>query len=896
METDYKSTLFLPETNFAMKANLSVLEKKIQSWWNEEKVFLNVNENNKKNKKFLLVDGPPYANGSIHIGHALNKILKDISVKFHMMKGDYVMYQLCWDTHGLPIENAVLKKLALKNFHALDNKKIKEACKNFATEQINIQKQQFERLGIFKHDNYLTTFDEKYQLKQIEIFLNLIEQDLIYRQAKPIYWSWSSESAMAESEIEYANKKSLSLFIGYKLENFSLNNTYIIAWTTTPWTLPANQALAINKNIKYCLFKNNNLNFIFAEKLWDKFASFNNFTQAIKVKEISYEEILKLRYSDPISQEIKMIYHADFVEETTGSGIVHIAPAHGQDDYLLAIENNLKIVNVIDKKGLLKNSYFFDNLFYETANEKIKDFLNEKHALFGSEVYEHSYPHDWRTNKPIVTLASPQWFISLEKLKDNIEKNLKEISITPHWGKEQLEKMLLTRKEWCISRQRKWGICLPILYNKQTNEIYKSKNILENIYRSLKNHGVDNWETIEIKELLIKENIELENVAKETDIMDVWFDSGCLFAQYEDIADLYIEGVDQFRGWFNSSNILSTSFQNKNATKKIIAHGFVCDEAGNKMSKSLGNVVDPIKICEEYGSDILRLWVASVNFETEVKIGKNTLAQIGNLYRKIRNTLRFLLSNIGNENELEKTDVAEIDKYVLWKLFHLQQECIKYYENLELEKIYSKTNDFIVNYLSAFYLDFIKDIIYIENKNNLRKKQIIYTLNIIFKALVNLYAPIIPHTAEEAWSNYSLKNNSIFHNRIDEFEFLVNDINEQKWKHFWNLKNDVYKELENLRNSKVIGKSLEASIIISLKGEYEKYFSDKNFLKEVFMVSELEIVKSFIKCTNYSSYDTCDIFITKHEGEKCQRCWKHFHKKEIENNLCTRCKKVLNEK
>jgi len=888
-----KDTLLMPKTEFEMKGNLPSKEQNIQDSWEKNNIYEKVLKSNKNSRKYIFLDGPPYANGNIHIGHALNKILKDINVRFRNTSGLLCPYILGWDTHGLPIENALEKQGVSRK--SLAREEFINSCEKYAISQINKQFYDFKRLGIFCSENEkYSTLDKDYSARQLEVFFNIYEKKLIYKSLKPVYWSWSSVSALAEAEVEYQDKNSNSIFIKFK--SADKKDVNFIIWTTTPWTLPANKAIAINQTEQYSLIEYRNTKFWVAKNLVEKICKKLDFDNINIIKESKGSDLIGQEYINPITNEVSKVIHADHVLTSDGTGIVHIAPGHGHDDYIAGLKHNINVLNALDENGHMINSNNYNGLFYLKADKQIVEDMKNKDLLLKHEVIKHSYPHDWRTKKPVVYRATEQWFISIKPIKKEILSEIDKITTRPSWGKARIYKMIENREDWCISRQRLWGVPIPIFYDENKQPINNSE-INKFITKKIKENGISFWYSANNEDLVPnKYRNKVKSWTKEKDIMDVWFDSGTAFKNIEHKygkgnfkSEVYLEGSDQYRGWFNSSLINSVASHGESPYKSIISHGFVLDEKGMKMSKSKGNIIQPSEIINQYGADVLRLWVSSVNYSEDVRIGNHVIKQVSESYRKIRNTIRFMLGSINDLPTEIDISISDFDNEILKSFKRMYMNCIENYNNYEYEKVYTMILNFTINELSSFYLDIAKDVLYVSKKNDLRRRQIQKTIKCILIDYLILLSPILPHTTEEAYRylNINNKKSSIF---LERFINNYNDIEQNTWfNKFKILRSLINKSLEIARNNKIIGGSLEASVQLCLSSDYDDLL-DKN-LKNNLMVSKLTISK------NISNPDVesegIKIKIEKHSGVKCPRCWKYFDKDEMEADLCLKCSDVI---
>lgn len=924
MKNNYKDTLLMPKTNFEMRANLNQKEPIIQEFWLKNSVYENILSKNKNKKPFILHDGPPYANGNLHLGHALNKTLKDIIIRYYNSNNYFAPYVPGWDTHGLPIEQAVSKKNDRKTMKIVD---FRNACQAYAQEQVKIQKEQFKRLGLLSDfKNIYITFEKKYESEQIKLFAKMVEKKLVYRNLYPVYWSTSSETALAEAEIEYINKKSPAVFIAFEIVNSKNNllideNTNIVIWTTTPWTIPFNQLLAINKDFIYQLILVNNKKYVIAKDLVNNFIKNNKFEEFKILNEFLGKELTNFQAVHPLNKQIRNIVHSDHVNLESGTGVVHIACGFGVDDFNLGQKHNIKPLVAINDQGIITkeiNDKELENKFYDDTNKIIVERLKDNNHLVGFNWITHSYPHDWRTKKPVIYRATSQWFVSVSKLKDQLLEIIKEINFIPEWGQKRMELMMKNRNDWVISRQRVWGVPIPIFYSENKNPIL-DPILINHVADLFATHGSNIWYEKDVNDLLPKNYKHEESpngiFYKEQDIMDVWFDSGVSHLNFlnkyslSSPFDLYLEGNDQFRGWFNSSLITSTIYNGKSPYKTALAHGFVNDEKGNKMSKSLGNIISVQDICNQYGADILRLWVSSVDYQDDIKIGNDILKQISENYRKIRNILRFLLGNLFDfdvnkykEISLDKVlkDLNEIDCYILNKLNNLITEVHKCYKNYDFNTIYTVILNFISNDLSAFYCDFTKDILYVSTANDIRRKQVQTTMFYICNSLISLLSPILPHTCEEAYQNlyynsWDKKQDSLFLNlMVEPLNIKLEDRLIKKWDLFMKLRDDVNQALTNSQKQGIIKNTLEAKVVINFKNQEIKSLMqtiENQELSKLLIVSE-SFFNNEKNANPILTNNNYDIEISLKKGTKCTRCW--LIVEEIKEDICFRCYNVLN--
>ena len=902
----YKKTLLLPQTKFEMRGNLIKKEPFYLKFWEDNQIYQKLLTKNKDQQTFILHDGPPYANGDIHIGHALNKVLKDFVIKSKSILGYYTPFVPGWDTHGLPIEQKIIESGV--NIKEITIKEFRQKCLEYATIQLQNQKKQMQRLGIFGFfDKPYITFKKEYETPQIKAFFNMYEKGLIYKDLKPIYWSPSSETALADAEIIYEFKKSKSIYVP-----FTINQTKgkiqkgdkLLIWTTTPWTLPANSGIAIDQKIKYILVEYQKSRIIIAFELLDELS--NLFKHPLPIIEtINGEELIGLTYDHPFLDKSGKVVHGFHVELDSGTGLVHMAPAHGPEDFLIGKNNNLEIYNLINDQGhFKKNIKLVGGMFWLKADKIIFEYLKTNNLLLYSEEINHSYPHDWRTKKPVMYRATLQWFCSIDKIKDNILDAIKNVKWISTWGEKRLTNMMVNRSDWCISRQRVWGVPIPIIYGEDNKPILDQK-LNKHIVNLFKTYGSNIWFEKDVNDLLPKNYYHKSSpnnkFKKELDTMDVWFDSGSSslsVSKNYDLPwpfDLYLEGSDQYRGWFNSSIIIGAAVNNQSPYKQVLSHGFVLDGKGEKMSKSKGNVINPLTVANEFGVDILRIWIASCKYQADVRISKDILKQSAEQYRSVRFKIRFALSNLFDYNFSKNylKNLPLIDQYFIQKINEFNTLAKKSYDQYQFNLLFIEALN-LLNNLSTNYFDFVKDILYVQEANCLRRRQVQTVLSYFLHHFLIIMSPIIPFTCEEAFTHFLTKNKpkSIF---LQDFPKIVeikniNYVNQEIDK-LLSLKKDILKELEINRIKGVIGKPSQASVVLFLKTK----LSDK-ILKEVqlfLMVSKITFKKT--NDFNGQDYPSAFIKVEKHQGRVCDRCWMTFDQSEIKDQLCLKCFKIIKE-
>lgn len=898
---DYKDTLLMPKTDFQMRGNLGVREVEFQQRWNDIDLYKKVLEKNKASIPFILHDGPPYANGDIHIGHSLNKILKDFVLRYQTMKGRYVPYVPGWDTHGLPIETALTKKgVKRKEISLVEYRKL---CREYALDQVEKQKGQFARLGILgEWENPYITLTNDYEANQIKIFAKMVDRGLIYKGLKPVYWSPSSESALAEAEIEYQDKQSISVYVAFPSIDAkdTLKDASFLIWTTTPWTLPANLAISVHPRFNYSVVEVKENRYVVAETLVETLASTLNWDEYKVVDTIKGKDLEFMKYKHPLYDRISPIIVGEHVTDSDGTGLVHTAPGHGEDDYRIGKVYDLDVFCPVDDKGFMtEDAGPFAGQYYEVANEAIVVALEEKGVLLKQNKFTHSYPHDWRTRKPVIFRATPQWFASIDQLKQDLLNEVKKADWLPLWGELRISNMITGREDWCISRQRAWGVPIPVFYA-ENDEPIMTQEVLEHISNLFREFGSDIWYEKEAKDLLPKgfthPGSPNDIFRKETDIMDVWFDSGTSHSVLHSRnlpypADLYLEGSDQYRGWFNSSLITGVAAYGQAPYKKVVSHGFVLDGQGKKMSKSLGNAVDPLVVMKQQGADLLRLWVATVDYQSDVRISKEMMNQISEGYRKIRNTLRFMLGNLDGFDPMTQyinyDFRSKLNKVMTLKYNTLVKQVLLAYEKYEFDKVYRLVVPFMTNDLSAFYLDYTKDILYIEKEHDAERKGVQSTLYDITLGVLKLLTPILPHTASEAYLLLPYKaKEDIYLENLPEISTKKEDDLMKAFKVFDHMRENVLKKLEQARELKVIGKSLAAQLDMVVTQEQKDAidFLDMK-IHQVLIVSKV----------NLSVGSKFEVRVSPATGETCDRCWNivdHVH----ENGLCDRCQQVIGSK
>ena len=905
---DYKDTLHMPKTGFEMRGNLTKKEPKYQQRWEEERLYDKMLARRENAKPFVLHDGPPYANGDIHLGHALNKILKDVINKSKFMEGYKVPYIPGWDTHGLPIETAVTKL-------GFDRKKMgiaefRKICYDYAMEQVAKQKAGFLSLGsIGDYDHPYITLTKDFEAEQIKIFGKMAMDGLIYKGLKPVYWSPSSESALAEAEVEYKDIKSPTIFVKFNVKDgkgvLDTEDSFVI-WTTTPWTIPGNKAIALHPNMEYALVDTDHGKLVVLNELVEDLMPKFDVKEYRVVKTFKGKELEGITTVHPLYPEREsLVVLADYVTADAGTGCVHTAPAFGVDDFNTGMRYGLEMDVNVDEQGKLMESTGEDlaGLYVEDANKVVTQKLDELGALLNLTFITHSYPHDWRTKKPIIFRATTQWFASIDKIRDLLLEQIHSISWVPAWGEGRMHNMIADRGDWCISRQRAWGVPIPIFYGEDDTPIM-DQAVFDHVAELFAEHGSNIWFEKEADELLpegyTNEHSPNGIFRKETDTMDVWFDSGSSHtgAMIERglgyPADLYFEGSDQYRGWFNSSLIVGTAVYGKAPYKQVLSHGFVMDEKGVKLSKSQWNAVAPGEITKKYGADILRLWATSVDYQADCSMGQNILKQVSENYRKVRNTFRFLMANLDNNTfakaDLVPTnDLSDLNKYILVKLNKVADVCLDAYDEYRFADVVSTLTNFMTNELSAYYLDYTKDILYILNEDDPARRQVQTVLYLCLDVLTRLWAPILCHTAEEINDFMHFDEESI---HLSEFVKVDVDCDAGRLVHEMDqllaVRKDVLKALEIARANGLIKKSLEASLKIRLNEETKRLFERiVPNAAQWLIVSKVEFVDGPL-----TPFEVCEIEVDKAKGHVCPRCW-NYTESDHEDGLCDRCAAIL---
>ncbi len=905
---EIKDTLLMPKTAFEMRGNLNLKEPAYLEKWNKLKLYEKMNENREGCEEYILHDGPPYANGNMHCGHMLNRLLKDFVVRYKNMSGFKTPFVFGWDTHGLPIETQVTKS-------GVDRKKtplpeFRDICAKYAKEQVENQKSQIRRLGVlgdFDHP-YLTLLHE-YEARQIEVFATMALKGLIFKGLKPVYWSPSSESALAEAEVEYADVPARTMYVAFDIvdgKGVIDNDAQIVIWTTTPWTIPGNKAVTANPKFEYGMYQTNRGKLVFLTDLAETLKSELGLEECKLLKTFHGQDMEYVTYKHPLYGTVSPIIVNSYVTSDSGTGLVHTAPDFGLDDFNACAKYGIKPTCPVDDRGIMhmEENDPLNGLFYGEANDKVVEMLEENGHLLKEVDIVHSYPHDWRTHQPVIFRATPQWFCSIEPIRKDLLKAIKEIKWVPAWGETKMENMIKDRADWCISRQRVWGVPLPIIYNEDGSPIVE-KEVFDHIASLIREHGSNVWFEKDAKELLPEgyTNSHSPNglFTKEKDIMDVWFDSGSSWngvlrergIQYP--ADLYLEGNDQYRGWFNASLILSLAVNGVAPFKTCLTHGWVMDEKWEKMSKSKGNGIDPSKIANQFGADILRLWAAEVDYTADVRLSESIIKVISETYRKIRNTFRFLLSNLqdGEKEYVHPSKAPKLGVLDTWMMAELEEtknKALDCYDKFDFAGVTTVITSFLSGDLSSFYLDVSKDALYCDAANSERRKAIQYVIYECAYTLCLLLNPILSFTMDEVYANLPVakKKESPQLEDMPKRSSCYGEKEKKELASFKKGRDIVLKALEEARANGLIGKASEAEISVSLSGESFDAFSlfGEEDLASALGVSHVSLTKGEDK-----------VSVKKDEHECCARCRNpKEHLEEVNGlKLCHRCREAIGE-
>ncbi|GBE93900.1 isoleucine--tRNA ligase [Nostoc cycadae] len=948
----YKDTVNLPKTNFDMRANAIKREPEIQKFWADNQIFERLSQEN-PGELFILHDGPPYANGSLHIGHALNKILKDIINRYHLLQGRKVRYVPGWDCHGLPIELKVLQNLKSAERQSLTPLQLRQKAKEFALTTVDDQRQSFKRYGVWGDwDNPYLTLKPEYEAAQIGVFGQMVLKGYIYRGLKPVHWSPSSKTALAEAELEYPEgHTSRSIYAAFPVTGLaeaakSVLGEYqselgVAVWTTTPWTIPGNLAVAVNGDLNYAVVEvsrpdaqSNFKYLIVAADLVERLAATISAQLTVKAT-FKGKELEHTTYRHPLyDRESPVVVGGDYITTESGTGLVHTAPGHGQEDYIVGQRYGLPILAPVDDNGnFTEEAGQFAGLnVLGDGNQAVIDALTAAGSLLKEEPYQHKYPYDWRTKKPTIFRATEQWFASVEGFREEALKAIASVKWIPAQGENRITPMVAERSDWCISRQRAWGVPIPVFYDQETNEPLLNEETINHVQAIIAEKGSDAWWELSVEELLPESyRNNGKSYRKGTDTMDVWFDSGSSWAavvkQRPELrypADIYLEGSDQHRGWFQSSLLTSVAVNDIAPYKTVLTHGFALDEQGRKMSKSEGNVVDPNAIIEggknqksdpAYGADVLRLWVSSVDYSGDVRIGKNIIKQLNDVRGKIRNTARFLLGSLHDfdpeKDAIPFEDLPQLDKYMLHRIREVFQEVTEAFESFQFFRFFQTVQNFCVVDLSNFYLDIAKDRLYISAPNAFRRRSCQTVIHIALENLARAIAPVLCHTAEDIWQYlpYKTPYKSVFEaGWVQVEDKWHNPELAESWQQLRQLRTDVNKVLEQARIEKMIGSSLEAKALIYVKDEKSRTTiatlnpvsgNGIDELRYLFLTSQVELLDSPEKLQDVKynlQSDNWGIGVVNAEGEKCDRCWNystHVGESAKHPLLCERCVSAL---
>tara|TARA_B100000959_G_scaffold80294_1_gene85590 strand:+ start:1778 stop:4546 length:2769 start_codon:yes stop_codon:yes gene_type:complete len=907
--SDYKNTLNLPATDFPMKANLANREGSFLKDWQDKDINQQIRQKFKGKPLFVLHDGPPYANGDIHIGHAVNKILKDVIVKSKTLSGYDAPYVPGWDCHGLPIEHMIEKKKG-KVGHKISADEFRAACREYADKQIEKQKVDFKRLGIFGDwDNPYLTKNFKYEADIVRSLGKIVKNGHLTKGFKPVHWCTECSSALAEAEVEYKDKGSDTVDVAFNVigDFFGKDKPVsLVIWTTTPWTLPANEAVSLHPDLDYALVDVGNVFYILSEDLLESVLErygIKDFKKTSKVYKGSELEGIMLQH--PFYDKQVPVILGEHVTTETGTGAVHTAPAHGQDDYVVGLQYNLPLDCPVDGKGVfIESTKGVAGEFIFKANSTIIELLENQGTLVKHEPITHSYPHCWRHKTPVIFRATPQWFVSMtqKNLRDKVNNEILNVKWIPDWGQKRIELMVGNRPDWCISRQRYWGTPITLFINKNSGELHPdTESLFEVVAKKIEQEGIEAWFKLKVEDVL---GSEAKDYEKTTDTLDVWFDSGVSHyavlkaSDYlSDVADMYLEGSDQHRGWFQSSLLTSCAINERAPYKQVLTHGFTVDQNGHKMSKSLGNVIPPQKVVNSLGADILRLWIGSTDYSGEMTVSDEILNRSADSYRRIRNTMRFMLANMQGfdpEKDIVEADsMLVLDRWIVSKTHDLQQQVISEYENYNFHFVMKAVLNFCTNDLGGFYLDIIKDRQYTTQTNSLARRSAQSALFHISHAMVRWLSPVLTFTSEEIWQFLpGASNESVFLQTW--YEGLKGNFDNQVIETARDINAHLRKELEEMRQNKVIGSSLDAEVEIYCNDDnYQQLLDLKDELRFVFITSEARVNQLSNKPTDATDINSSlAIKVTKSEHQKCVRCWHHrpeIGQNKMHNDLCDRC-------
>ena len=929
VKTEYKNTLNLPQTSLAMRANATVRELEIQKFWEENHIYEKSLENKDKTNSFILHDGPPYLSSEkIHVGTALNKILKDILVKYKSQRGFYAPYVPGYDGHGLPIENKVVKNIK-GGRSAVTPYELRQKCREFAHTNLKGQESEFKRLGVWGDwEHPYLTINPEYEAEQVRVFGEMYKKGYIEKGLKPVYWCASCETALAEAEVEYADHTSTSIYVRFKFDEestkkinsgvlSSANNDkdiYAIIWTTTPWTIPSNMAISMHPKYEYTFFEYKNDVYVVAQELLGAFLNDVEWSEEdIKVLGNCVGQDLELlNTKHPLADRKSPIILGEHVTLDAGTGSVHTAPGHGLEDYEVGCKYGIEVFSPLDSRGCwteLVNDKDLEGVPYYKGNAIVIEKLQNCGALLKQQDINHSYPHCWRCKHPVIYRATPQWFVKVEKFRDEALNAIKGVKWIPAGGEARISNMVENRSDWCISRQRAWGVPIPVFYCEDCGEVIVTDETIENVAKIFEKESSDAWVKYSTEELLPKGFVcpkcGKTHIKKENDIMDVWFDSGVSWRAVVEKrsdelgtipVDMYLEGSDQHRGWFQSSLLTSVATEGKAPYKQVLTHGFVFGEDGRKMSKSLGNYIRPDDIIKNYGADILRLWAASVDYRNDTKIGDNIVKQLVEIFKKTRNTSRFLLGNLFDfnpkEDYVEYKDLKELDKFALHKLNQLIENVTEAFENYEFYKYFQQLQNFAAVDLSSFYLDIVKDRLYTAGKKSVSRRACQTVMYEILQTLVRLLVPVMPHQAEDIWMSVpECQKDGIISVLLTEWPTTHSEWHNEKLEEDFSkilkAREVVSRAIEPLRADKKVGSSLEVAVYV--KAEDNSILkANEDELCNIFITSQAYVIdEKPSDVLNEYTEDGYTVWVTKAEGEKCARCWKY--RKLNSDGICDDC-------
>lgn len=917
----YDGTLNLPQTDFPMRANLPNREPEILEFWNEFDVYRKVQTANAGKPQFILHDGPPYANGNIHLGHTLNKVLKDMIVKFWSMYGYDSPYVPGWDTHGLPIEQQAIKNMGIDR-HRTDVVEFRRHCRDYALKYVDLQREQFKRLGVRGDwDNPYLTLKPEFEAIQIKVFGEMAKKGYIYKGLKPVYWCGDCETALAEAEIEYDEKTSPSIYVKFPVKDGKgviPQDSFVVIWTTTPWTLPANMGIAVHPEFTYVVVAVDDEKYVIAKDLLPVVAEKLAWSHYKVVKEFKGQELDQALCRHPFMERDSLVLLGKHVTLEAGTGCVHTAPGHGEDDFYVGREYGLQVLSPVDDRGrFTEEAQPFTGLYVHDANQQVIEKLQENNALLNATHLQHQYPFCWRCKHPIIYRATEQWFASIDGFRQETLQAIDKVKWIPSWGRDRIYNMVHDRGDWCISRQRTWGVPIPIFYCQSCKEPIINDSTINRISELFAEHGSDIWFMKEAQDLMPAgytcEHCGADQFNKETDIMDVWFDSGsshmAVLETYPELrwpADMYLEGSDQHRGWFNSSLSTAVAVRGTAPYRQVLTHGFVVDEKGRKMSKSLGNVVDPLKMIKELGADILRLWIASADYRTDVSVSENIIRQSAEAYRKIRNTCRFILGNLYDfdyeKHQVPYESLSELDRWALMKSEKLLRRVTQAYREYEFHTVFHSIHNFCTVDISNIYFDVLKDNLYCSHPDEQQRRAAQTVMYKVINDLVVMLTPILAFTTEEIWSFLRREGQPESVQLLSwpvENDVYLDEALERRMDQVLQVREVVTKALEEARSRKVIGHSLAAMVTVYADDEWYKLLQQTPGLERMFIVSHLQLAKSDQPISNGVSLENVEgIWVTVEpaQGGKCERCWiidTSVSTEEGQPALCSRCSTVV---